>query len=112
MATNPTYFQERKDFLARMMKDVPKGAWRAEMGFTKKIFGEWPLDFLEKVAPPFPNMNSVKYFIGKDGREYLKVQLNAFNFKPEFIESIAKEEKVGEDLPVSKVQTIRELLDG
>lgn len=107
---NPTYFQERKDFLNRLVKDVPRGAWQKEMGFTKKLFNEYPHDFLAVVSPPFANMNSIAYFMGAKGKDYLKVQLNKFKFKPKVVESVIQE-RVKEEVLVSDIKSIREFLN-
>ena len=111
MAKAPTYFQERKDFLGRMIQDHSQIKWRVEMAHTKKIFSEWPIDFLANVAPPFQPMNSVAYFLGAKGKEYLQRELHKFNFKPEVIESVEQKEKVGEDAAVKTVQSIRQFLN-
>jgi|DEB0MinimDraft_6_1074348.scaffolds.fasta_scaffold52959_3 hypothetical protein len=122
MAKPPTYFQERKDFLGRMIPDHSKIQWRVEMGHTKKIFFvdhksktpkelRYPIEFLNKVAPAFKNMNSVCYFLGEKGKAYLETELNKFNFKPKTIESVEQEEKIGEDKDVKAIPSLRQFLN-
>lgn len=112
MPKKPTYFQERKDFLYAMMPDGPaKNQWRKEMGFTKKIFEDWPVEFLKTVKPPFA-MNSVAWFLGAKGKEFLSIKLKEFRAKPqEIIESKVVEKKVGADGNVQKKISIANFLD-
>lgn len=105
-----TFFEERKAFLLRMVKNVPNGAWRREMSFTKKIFERYPDDFLKVVKRPF-NLNSLAYFIGKEGTKYLDLQLKLFRFKvkEEVIE--VHDIKEGEDFKIQTNKTIRQFLN-
>lgn len=97
MANNkPTFFKERKSFISRMIKSGTKIHYGKEQKFAKQIFDEWPIDFLNKVKPPF-EMNSLCWFITKDGKKYLKLKLLEFNYKPERAEIIEGAEKIGED---------------
>ena len=117
MANPPTYFQERKDFLGRMIPDHSKIQWRVEMGHTKKIFFvdhksktpkelRYPVEFLVKLKPPFQNMNSVCFFLGEKGKKYLETEFNKFNFRPENIQSVKQEEKVGEDKDIKATKLL------
>ena len=45
----PTFFQERKAFISRMIKAGTKIQYGKEQKFAKKLFEEWPIDFLNKV---------------------------------------------------------------
>ena len=64
----PTFFQERKAFISRMIKAGIKIQYGKEQNFAKKLFEEWPLDFLNKVKAPF-EMNSLAWFLTKDGKK-------------------------------------------
>jgi hypothetical protein len=79
-----------------MIKPGSKVLYAREQKFAKQIFEEWPVDFLNKVKPPF-EMNSIGWFITKEGKKYLKLKLMEFNYKPESAEIIKGYEKVGED---------------
>lgn len=92
----PTFFQERKAFISRMIKAGIKVQYGKEQNFAKKLFEEWPLDFLNKVKAPF-EMNSLAWFLTKDGKKYLQLKLYEFNYKPQREEIIKGEEKIGPD---------------
>jgi hypothetical protein len=108
--STPTFFQERKAFISRMIKAGIKIQYGKEQNFAKKLFEEWPIDFLNKVKPPF-EMNSLAWFLSKDGKKYLQLKLYEFNYKPKREEIIKGEEKIGEDWNGnSKLKSLRKFL--
>mgnify|MGYP003132074518 FL=1 len=110
MAKEPTYFQERRDFIARMLAEQPKGAYAREMKFTKEIFSSYNIDFLKVVAPPF-ELNSLAYLISQDGKKYLSLQEKIWLYKPEKHLIIEQEDKVGEDWNGKRKKGFREFLN-
>lgn len=108
--TTPTFFKERKAFISRMIKAGTKVHYGKEQKFAKQIFEEWPLDFLNKVKAPF-EMNSLAWFLTKDGKKYLQLKLHEFNYKPKREEIIEGQEKVGPDWNGSpKRKSLRDFL--
>ena len=86
---------------------------RLDMMVVTKIFAAFDnnLDFLSKVKPPFELNGSIKYFLTKDGEEYLLKKYREFNYKvPEGDKYIDTKEKVGEDIHQSKSNTLRGFL--
>ena len=71
------FFAERREFVKRMLAGSKAENWQMEMHTATKVF-----DFLCKVKPPFIFKNSIKFFLTKDGREYLEKKYKEFNYKP------------------------------
>lgn len=70
------------------------------------------VDFLSKVKPPFKLDGSIKYFLSKDGRDYLVKKHREFHYRPKNIQKMVdQEEKSGEDAVVNKKKTLRNFLD-
>lgn len=110
MSKTPTFFKERKAFISRMIKTGTKIHYGREQKFAKQIFESWPIDFLNKVKPPF-EMNSLAWFLSKDGKKYLQLKLHEFNYNPQSYEIIAGDQKVGEDwLGQPKRKSLRNFL--
>ena len=109
-AKAPTYFQERKDFIARMVGKPAGGSYGREMGFTKKIFALHDVAFLVTVKPPFEGMNSLAYFISGDGKRYLEIKAKEFLYKAPKCAMVIEEEKTGEDWKGKKKKSIRGFL--
>lgn len=109
MAKKPTYFQERKAFLARMIKEGVKISYPREQKIAKDIFSKWPVPFLEKVKKPF-EMESLAWFLSKDGERYLEIKLAEFNYNPQRVEIIPGDKKEGEEWTGRKKLTLRDFL--
>jgi len=111
--TAKPHFKERKDFLKRMLANSKPDNYVFEMHTVTKIF-EWfwnDLDFLSKVKPPFELKGTIKYFLTKDGREYLIKKHKEFYYKPpEKDKFVDTKEKVGEDIIETKTKTLRDFL--
>ena len=83
------------------------------MHTVTKIFEQFDndLDFLSKVKPPFELKDSIKYFLTKDGKEYLRKKHKEFYFKtPEKDKFVDTKEKAGEDIMEHKTKTLRDFL--
>ena len=69
-------------------------------------------DFLSKVKPPFVFKNTIKYFLTKDGKEYLQKKHKEFYYKPpekdKFVDTGVKS---GEDTLRKKPKTLRDFLN-
>ena len=110
MPKQPTYFQERRAFIARMLVEQPKGSYAREMKFTKEIFSIYNIDFLAAVKPPF-DLNSLAFRISEDGKKYLSLQEKIWLYKPEKVSIIEQKEKVGKDWNGKKKKGFREFLN-
>ncbi len=93
-----------------MVPNIKKGEWRREMSFTKKIFERYPVDFLLVVKRPF-EMNSLAYFIGRDGLSYLDLQLKLFSFNVPKEEIKVLDKKEGEDIIIENRVSLRKFLN-
>ena len=108
------FFKARRDFIKRMLAGSKATDWRMEMHTATKVFSEFDndLDFLEKVKPPFVFKNTIKYFLTKEGREYLRKRHKEFYYKPpdkdKFIDT---KEKAGEDILEKKKKTLKDFLN-
>lgn len=110
----PTFFQERKDFIKRMLNGHKSLDYKLDMMTATKVFKEFDndVDFLSKVKPPFKLDSSIKYFLTKDGMEYLKKKKLEFYYKPKNYEKIVDhQKKIGEDRVIEKRKTLRDFLD-
>jgi len=110
----PTLFQERKDFIKRMLNGDKPSDYRLDMMVATKIFKEFKdsIDFLEKVKPPFKLNGSIKYFLTKEGIDYLRKKKLEFEYKPKNSEKIVDhKKKTGEDRVIEKRKTLRDFLD-
>tara|TARA_Y100001973_G_scaffold93358_1_gene144117 strand:+ start:114 stop:557 length:444 start_codon:yes stop_codon:yes gene_type:complete len=108
------FFKERKDFLKRMLGGSKPTNYVFEMSTVTKIFAQFEgdLDFLTKVKPPFELKGTIKYFLTKDGREYLRKKYKEFNYKlPEKDKFVDTKEKFGEDILRKKKKTLRDFLN-
>jgi len=107
------FFKERKEFIKRMLGGQKPVDHRLDMMVVTKIFAtfENDLDFLSKVKPPFELKGTIKYFLTKDGKEYLLKKYREFNYKvPEADKYVDTKQKVGEDTHESKSNTLRGFL--
>lgn len=108
------FFKARRDFIKRMLAGSKAKDWRMEMHTATKVFSEFDndLDFLEKVKPPFVFKDTIKYFLTKEGREYLRKRHKEFYYKPpdkdKFIDT---KEKAGEDILEKKKKTLKDFLN-
>ena len=107
------HFKERQAFLKRMLGGSKPMNYVFEMSTVTKIFGQFDndLEFLSKVKPPFELKGTIKYFLTKDGEEYLLKKYREFNYKvPEADKYVDTKQKVGEDTHESKSNTLRGFL--
>jgi len=110
----PSFFQERKDFIKRMLDDGKSSDYKLDIMTASKIFKSFnnDIDFLSKVKPPFKLQGSIKYFLTKDGLEYLKRKHKEFYYKPINSEKMVDlNKKVGEDIVTERRKTLRDFLD-
>ena len=108
------FFKDRRDFVKRMLGGSKATDWRMEMHTATTVFNKFDndIDFLEKVKPPFVFKNTIKYFLTKDGKEYLLKKHKEFYYKPpdkdKFIDT---KEKAGEDILETKKKTLKDFLN-
>lgn len=102
--------KQRKEFAVRMLVDAEKPNWQAEMIAAKKIFEEYPLDFLLKIKKPPFKINSCFFFLSEGGREWLGKKLKEFLYKPKSYAIVPGEVKEGEDWNGQKKTSIRDFL--
>ena len=108
------FFKERKEFLKRMLVNSKPTNYFFEMHTVTKIFEQFnnDLDFLSKVKAPFELKGTIKYFLTKDGREYLSKKHKEFYYKPpEKDKFVDTEVKAGEDILEKKKKTLRDFLN-
>jgi hypothetical protein len=108
------HFKERKAFLKRMLGGAKPTNYVFEMHTVTKVFEEFQndLDFLSKVKPPFELKYTIKYFLTKEGKEYLSKKYREFYYKPpEKDKFVDTEIKVGEDIMENKKKTLRDFLN-
>lgn len=110
MPKKPTYFQERKDFISRFIKDDIKVPFAREQKFAKELFEKYPVDFLIKVQPEF-KLNSLAFFFSEDGKKFLDKKIKEYLFKPKRIEIIEGTEKKGYNWKNKKKRGFREFLN-
>lgn len=110
MAKQPTYFQERKDFLARMISKDVKIVFAKEQKFAKEIFSTYPVDFLKVVKKPF-EMDSLAWFITDKGKVYLEREAKIFSYKPKQEKIVEGTVKQGYNYEKNKKKGFREFLD-
>ena len=112
--TESSFFQERKDFIKRMLNGEKSSNYKLDMMTATKVFKAFgnDTDFLCKVKPPFQLNGSIKYFLSKPGMDYLRKKKLEFEYKPKNYEKIVDHGlKTGEDILVNKKKTLREFLD-
>ena len=88
--------------------------YKLDMMVATKIFKEFEdnIDFLEKVRSPFKFDGSIKFFLTKEGMDYLKKKKLEFEYKPKKSEKIVDhKKKVGEDRLIERRKTLRDFLD-
>lgn len=110
----PTYFQEKKDFVRRMLNGDQSISVKLDMITAAKVFKRFEndVDFLLKVKPPFKLEGSIKYFLTKDGLAYLSKKHKEFHYKPKNSEKMVDYKiKTGEDRMIEKRKTLRDFLD-
>lgn len=108
------FFAERREFVKRMLAGSKAENWQMEMHTATKVFEQFSndIDFLCKVKPPFIFKNSIKFFLTKEGREYLDKKYKEFNYKPpEKDKFVDTKEKFGEDIMSNKKKTLRDFLN-
>jgi len=110
----PTFAECKRSFLKRMLGNQKPSSYALEMSVVKKIFEGFnnDLDFLSKVKPPFQFKNSIKYFLTKEGKEYLLRKYREFYYKPpEKDKFVDNRVKSGEDILSKNIKTLKEFLD-
>jgi hypothetical protein len=110
MPKAPTYFQERKDFIKRMISPDVKVIYAREQKIAKDIFSTYPVDFLNVVRKPF-DMNSLAWFISPDGKEYLEKNAKIFSYKPKQDKVVEGTEKQGYNYTKKINKGFREFLN-
>lgn len=108
------FFQERRDFIKRMLGGEKSSNYKLDMITATKIFKLFKddIDFLSKVNPPFKLAGSIKFFLSKEGQEYLRKKKLEFEYKPKNYEKIIDHsEKSGEDVFSQKTKTLRDFLN-
>lgn len=109
-----SFFKERKEFIKRMLNDGKSSNYKLDMMTATKIFKSFnnDIDFLSKVKPPFNLNGSIKYFLTKEGQDYLRKKKLEFEYKPKNSEKIVDHsEKVGDDVMTSRKRTLRDFLN-
>lgn len=110
----PSFFKERQQFIRRMLNDKASSDYKLDMIAATKIFKRFKndVDFLLKVKAPFNLNGSIKYFLTKDGLDYLDKKYREFHYKPKNSEKIVDHGvKIGEDKLIEKRKTLRDFLD-
>jgi hypothetical protein len=111
------FFSARKNFIKRMLGESKALDWRMEMHTVTKVFEQFvdcekDLEFLEKVKPPFVFKNTIKFFLTKEGREYLTKKRKEFYYKPPDKDKyLDTKEKVGQDILENKKKTLKDFLN-
>jgi hypothetical protein len=108
------FFKERKAFIKRMLDGERSDCMKIDMMTATKIFQDFDndLDFLASVKPPFKLNKSIKYFLTKDGQNYLQKKKKEFDYIPEKEEGIVDlGEKAGQDTFENKTLTLRDFLN-
>ena len=111
----PSYFQEKRDFVYRMLGNQRAQNYKLDMMTAKKIFAEFDndVDFLSKVKPPFKMDGSIKYFLTEAGMKYLKKKYLEFKFEiPKHELPVDLGVKSGDDVYEKQPRTLREFLYG
>lgn len=111
----PSYFQEKRDFLSRMLDNQKPDNYKLEMMVVKQVFQAFDndLDFLSKVKPPFKMSGSIRYLITDAGMKYLKKKYLEFKFIiPEHEKPVDLGVKSGDDVYEKQPRTIRDFLYG
>lgn len=112
--TPKPFFKERKEFIKRMLCGERSDCMKIDMMTATKIFQDFDndLDFLLKVKPPFKFNKSIKYFLTKDGQQYLLKKKKEFDFMPEKENKIIDHnKKIGKDSITKKQKTLTEFLN-
>ena len=113
-AKKQIFFQERRDFIKRMLNGEKSSNYKLDMITATKVFKLFnnDIDFLSKVKPPFKLSDSIKYFLTSDGQAYLRKKKLEFEYNPKNSEKIIDHlEKVGDDLFSQKTKTLRDFLN-
>jgi hypothetical protein len=108
------FFKERRDFVKRMLNGGKQENIQLDMMTVTKIFELFNNDteFLSSVPPPFQLKGSIKYFLTKDGREYLKKKKLEYDYRPPERRKIKEyKNKVGEDILIQKKKTLTKFLN-
>lgn len=108
----PTFFQERRSFIRRILGEKVE-QYSREMLFTKKIFEKFnnDIDFLNSVKPPAFLKGSLAWFLCPEGLKFLDKKYKEFYFKiQEWEKPVEVFEKAGDDVYVKQPRTIREFL--
>ena len=98
---------------------TPESIWahptlvKREMKIAKKLFALKSQKFWEEAYLPF-KLNSLAWFLGKDGKEYIKKEELQQKMSTKEVEiHKLKKEKIGEDKKISlKPNTLMEFLNG
>jgi hypothetical protein len=114
IAKQPSYFEERRQFIRSMLNDQPSSDYKKDMVAATKLFKHFEndVDFLLKVKPPFRFQGSIIYLLTKEGLEYLSKKQKEFHYKPKNSEKMVDHKfKIGEDRLIEKRKTLRDFLD-
>ena len=110
MPKKPTYFQERKEFIARMLTGVDKIFYGKEQKIAKDLFLKYPAEFLISVKQPF-KLNSIAWFLTQEGLQYLDKNYKIWKYKPEEKKIIEGTEKIGYSYKNRNIKKFRDFLD-
>jgi hypothetical protein len=108
------FFQERKEFIKRMLDGEKSQDMILDMTTVTKIFNKFnnDVDFLSKVKPPFKLNGSIRYFLTTDGMLFLDKKYKEYQYKPKKADKVIDlNEKFGEDLVENKPKTLRNFLN-
>ena len=107
---SPTYFQERKDFIARMISKGVKIPYAREQKLAKDLFNKYPVKFLNVVPKPF-ELNSIAWFLSYDGEIYLNKELKRFLYQPKEKKAVKYLKKEGEPYNKKTIKQFRDFLN-
>lgn len=112
--TPKPFFKERREFISRMLEGERSDCMKLDMMTATKIFDDFDndLDFLSRVKPPFKLNKTIKFFLTKDGMEYLKKKKLEYDYQPtDQKEIVDHNKKAGEDILIKKKSTLIEFLN-
>jgi hypothetical protein len=106
-------FQERRDFISRMLGESKSDNYTSDMVVATKIFKryEGQHEFLLGLRPPFVFKGAIVWLLTNNGRVFLERKKSEFDFKPEVAKEIVDlGVKTGEDKEI-KTTNLRKFLD-
>jgi len=100
------HFPERREFIRRMLGQVPSGEYSKCMWVATQVFEgfDGELDFLSRVKKPsFITSQNFAWFLGEEGKEYLYRRFMEYCWDVDGGETFEKHEKrYGEDVSKEK----------